>query len=126
MPFWTNLNNVLSAIVKRPSAWLLGVVGTVAGACVTDSLTPVKTFLFDKAAELSCQYRHKPISEESQFTILVSPLAHDPDESHTERVMRAFLGEEGFCVIPICESLNFIFQTICKQPQMTRSNVRGA
>ena len=58
-----------------------------------------------------CEYRQKEKSDGSQFKILVSPLARDPDRSHTERVMRAFLGEKGFLVVPICESLNFDFST---------------
>src|SRR5262249_48498536 len=40
-------------------------------------------------------------------TILVSPLRGDPDGSHTERVIRAFQAEQGFLVIPTCESLGF-------------------
>jgi hypothetical protein len=102
----------LSSLIKRPVVWLGGILVAAAGTyATTNLLTPVQTFLSEKTAEKACQYRQKPISNESQFIILVSPLAHDPDRSHTERVMRAFLGEKGFLVVPICESLNFDYST---------------
>jgi hypothetical protein len=106
MSAWTQLYSLGRSIIKRPIVWLGGILVAATGTYVTNSLTAVETFMSDKAAELSCRYRQKPIANESQFTILVSPLAHDPDRSHTERVMRAFLGEKGFLVVPICESLN--------------------
>jgi hypothetical protein len=123
MSAWTQLYNFGSAIIKRPAVWLLGVLGTVATGLITDSFTPVKTFLSDKAAELSCQFRQKPSSNESQFTILVSPLAHDPDRSNTERVMRAFLHETGFIAVPICESLNIDYSTNSRRRSFTSSEV---
>jgi hypothetical protein len=79
MSAWTQLYNFGSVIIKRPSAWLLGILGAGATAAatgyVTDSFNPVETFFSEKVAELSCRYRQKPIANESQFTILVSPLA---------------------------------------------------
>jgi tetratricopeptide (TPR) repeat protein len=108
MSAWAQLNSLGSSLIKRPAVWLGGVfVAAVGTYATTNLLTPMQTFLSEKTAEISCRYRQRPISNESQFTILVSPLAHDPDRSHTERVMRAFLGEKGFLVVPICESLNF-------------------
>jgi tetratricopeptide (TPR) repeat protein len=99
----------LSSLIKRPAVWLGGIIIAAAGTYVTSLLTPVGTFVSEKTAEISCRYHQKPIANGSQFTILVSPLGHDPDRSHTERVMRAFLGEKGFLVVPICKSLNFDF-----------------
>ena len=69
-------------------------------------MTPVQTFLSEKTAEKACQYRQKPVANESQFTILVSPLAHDPDKLHTEKIMQALLSEEGFLAILLCEPFN--------------------
>jgi tetratricopeptide (TPR) repeat protein len=57
------------------------------------------------------EYRQKEISDDAQFKFLVSPLAHDPDRFYTEKVQRAFLGEEGFLAVPICKSFNFDFST---------------
>ena len=66
-------------------------------------MTPVQTFLSEKTAEKACQYRQTPVSDESQFIILVSSLRYDADGSHTEKVMSAFHGQKGFLVLPICE-----------------------
>lgn len=107
MSAWTQLYSLGRSVIKRPAVWLLGVIGTVATGWITDIFKPGETFISETVAELSCRYRQKPIANESQFTILVSPLAHDPDRSHTERVTRAFLGEEGFLTVPICDSLDF-------------------
>jgi tetratricopeptide (TPR) repeat protein len=112
MSAWAQLYSLASSWIKRPAVWLGGLLTAAVAAFVTTNLlTPVQTFLAEKTAEKACQYRQKPIANESQFTILISPLAHDPDRSHTERGMRAFLGEIGFLVVPICESLNFDFST---------------
>jgi hypothetical protein len=111
MSAWTQLYSFGSSIIKRPAVWLGGILVAAAGTYVTSLLAPVVTVLSEKAGVKACEYRQKPIANESQFTILVSPLAHDPDRSHTERVMRAFLGGKGFLVVPICESLNFDFST---------------
>ena len=109
MSVWTSLFSLASTLIKRPAVWLGGILVAAVGTYATDAFKPIETFLSGKVAEKSCEYRQKPIADESQFTILVSPLANDPDRSHTERVMRAFLGEKGFLVVPICESLNFDF-----------------
>jgi len=69
----------------------------------TNLMTPVQTFLSEKTAEKACQYRQTPVSDESQFLILVSSLRYDADGSHTEKVMSAFHGQKGFLVLPICE-----------------------
>jgi hypothetical protein len=115
MSAWGQWYSLGRSLIKRPAVWLLGVIGAGATAAatgyVTDFFKPIETFLSEKVTEKSCEYRQKPIANESQFTILISPLAHDPDGSHTERVMRAFLGEKGFLVVPICESLTFDFST---------------
>jgi tetratricopeptide (TPR) repeat protein len=98
----------LSSLLKQPAVWLGGVFVAAAGTYVTTNLmTPVQTFLSEKTAEKACQYRQKPVASDSQFTILVSPLAHDPDKLHTRKIMQAFINEAGFRVVPICESLNF-------------------
>jgi hypothetical protein len=57
-------------------------------------------------AETACQYRQQPITNDSQFVVLVSRLTRDPDRSHTDRVMQAFQNEQGIQAIPICESLS--------------------
>ena len=94
--------------IKRPAVWFGGILTAAIATFVrTSLLTPVQTFLSEKTAKKACQYWQKPVSNESKFVILVSPLTPDPDRSHTERVVRAFLGEKGFLVVPICESLNF-------------------
>ena len=49
----------------------------------------------------------KSQSPMTQFTILVSPLAHDPGRSYTEKVQRAFSSEKGLRAVPICDSLDF-------------------
>jgi hypothetical protein len=107
MSAWTQLYSLGRSVIKRPAVWLFGVIGTVATGYVTDLFKPVETFISDKAAELSCRYSQKPIPNESQFTILVGPLAHDPDRSYTEKVQRAFSREKGFRAIRICDSLDF-------------------
>jgi hypothetical protein len=107
MSAWANLYNLASSWIKRPAVWLGGFLAAAAGTYVTTNLMPsVQTFLSEKMAEKACQYRQKPVASDSQFTILVSPLARDPDRSHTEKIMRALLGEEGFLTVPICDSLD--------------------
>jgi tetratricopeptide (TPR) repeat protein len=114
---WTQLYNFGRAIIKRPAVWLGGVLAVAAGTYVkTNLLTPLQTYVSEKTAEKVCQYQQTPISDESQFTILVSPLAYDPDRSQTERVMGAFLGEKGFLVVPICESLGFVYSKDLQTP----------
>ncbi|MGC2224793.1 MAG: hypothetical protein WA624_21730 [Methylocella sp.] len=113
MSAWTQLYNLARSIIKRPVAWLGGIIIAGLAAATTDHVKDffksAETSISEKVGELSCRYSQNPIANESQFTILVSPLAHDPDGSHTERVIRASLGEKGFLVVPICESLNFDF-----------------
>ena len=98
----------LSSLIKRPAVWLGGILTAALAAFVTTNLlTPVQTFLAEKTAEKACQNQQTPISDESRFIILVSPLKYDPDGSHTERVKSAFHGEKGFYVVSICDSLGF-------------------
>jgi hypothetical protein len=111
MSAWTQLYSLARSIIKRPVAWLGGIVVAGLAAATTDN---VKDFfksaeisISEKVGDLSCRYRQKPIASESQFTILVSPLKYDPDGSHTEKVKSAFHGEKGFLVVPICESVAF-------------------
>jgi hypothetical protein len=110
----SNLYNFCRAALKRPVTWLLGVIGTVATGYATKLFTPVETYLSEKVSPLYCeflQHGQKPLSDESQFKILVSRLTHDPWLSHRERVIEAFQGSKGFHVIPICESFNFDYAT---------------
>jgi hypothetical protein len=120
MSAWANFFSLASSWIKRPAVWLGGIVVAGLTAATTDNVKDffksAETSISEQVGDLSCRYRQKPIANESQFTILVSPLAHDPDRSHTERVMRAFLGEKGFLVVPICESLNFDFSTDLQTP----------
>jgi UDP-N-acetylenolpyruvoylglucosamine reductase len=92
--------NSVFAAAKRHALVLIGAAGTAAvaavGAYFKDLLAPVQTFLLEKTAEKACQYRQSPISNDSQFIILVSRLKHDPDRSHTDRVMQAFQNEMVF------------------------------
>jgi hypothetical protein len=106
MAAWTQLYSLGSSVIKRPAVWIFGIIGTVATGFVTDLFKPAETVISETVAELSCRYRQKPIANESQFTILVSPLAHDPDKLHTEKIMQALLSEEGFLAIPLCEPFN--------------------
>jgi hypothetical protein len=79
---------------KRHLAWLVGVIGTVATAFATNLVTPVETYLSEKVSPYYCEYRQhdqKPISDESQFNILVSRLPGDPWLSHRDRITRIFL-----------------------------------
>jgi tetratricopeptide (TPR) repeat protein len=112
----------LGSWIKRPAVWIGGVLAAAAGTYATTNLmTPVQTFLAEKTAEKACQYRQKPIANESQFTILVTPLAHDPDKLHTEKIMQALLSEEGFLAIPLCEPFNVDFLT---DTQSARDDMR--
>jgi tetratricopeptide (TPR) repeat protein len=107
MSAWTQLYNFGRAIIKRPAVRLVGIIGAGATGYVTDFFKSAETVISETVADLSCRYRQKPIANESQFTILVSPLAHDPDQSYTEKVQRAFSSEEGFRAVRICDSLDF-------------------
>lgn len=112
MPVWTQLYSLGRSFIKRPAAvWLLGIIGAGATAAATAKFTDlfktVETFLSEKVAEKSCEFRQKPIANDSQFIILISPLRYDPDGVHTEKVRSAFHGEKGFLVVPICESVGF-------------------
>jgi len=98
----------LSSWTKRPAVWIGGILTAALATFVTTNLlTPVQTFLAKKTAEKACQLQETPISDESQFIILVSPLKYDADGSHTEKVKDAFHGEKGFHVVSICEPLGF-------------------
>jgi tetratricopeptide (TPR) repeat protein len=102
----------LSSFVKRHTVWFGAIITVVGiGTYVTTLLTPAGTFLSEKAAQIACEYQQKPIANESEFTILVSPLRGDPDGSHTEKVKSAFHGEKGFRVVPICESVGFDYSS---------------
>jgi hypothetical protein len=113
MSAWTQLYNLGRSIIKRPAVWLGGIIVAGLTAATTDRVTDffksAETAISEKAAELSCRYRQKPIANESQFTILISPLANDPDGSYTEKLHRAFLSEPGFQAVGICQSLRFDF-----------------
>jgi len=96
------------AAVKRHWAWLVGVIGTVAAAAVTafatNLFTPVGAYLSEKVSPYYCEYRQhgqKPISDETQFNILVSRLTGDPWLSRRDSVMRTFQNE--FHLTPICD-----------------------
>jgi len=121
MSAWTQLYSLGSSIIKRPAVWLLGIIGTVAAGYVTGYITAAVKPVERYVSETACRYREKPIPNESQFTILVSPLAHDPDRLYTDKVQRAFFGEQGFLTVPICESLNFDFST---NSQSARDDMR--
>ena len=108
MSAWANLYSLASSWIKRPAVWLGGILAAAVATFVTTNLlTPVQTFLAKKTAEKACQLQETPISDESQFIILISPLKDDPDGSQTKYVKSAFHGERGFLVVPICESLAF-------------------
>jgi tetratricopeptide (TPR) repeat protein len=108
MSAWAHLYSLASSWIKRPAVWLGGFLVAAAGTYVTTNLmTPVQTFLAEKTAEKKCQYQQTPISDKSQFIVLVSPLKDDLDGSQTKYVKSAFHGEKGFLVVPICESLAF-------------------
>jgi tetratricopeptide (TPR) repeat protein len=96
-------------LLKRPGAWMLGIVGTVAAGYVTATFTemtkPLSRYLSEKACELR---RASFVSDESRFTILVSPLGDDDSNgSHTRRLLGAFHGERGFRPVLICTTLGF-------------------
>jgi hypothetical protein len=84
----------------------LGKFYNFAIAAVKRHVTSGGTILSEKVAETACQYRQQPITNDSQFVVLVSRLTRDPDRSHTDRVMQAFQNEQGIQAIPICESLS--------------------
>jgi hypothetical protein len=121
MSAWTQLYSLARSIIKRPVAWLGGIIVAGLAAATTDHVKDffksAETSISETVAGLSCRYSQKPIANESQFTILVSLLAHDPDQSYTEKIQRAFLSEEGFLAVPICDSLNF---DLSKDSQTTR------
>ena len=103
------------AAAKRHALVLGAFVGAAAaaatGAYFKDLLTSGGTILSEKVAETACHYRQQPITNDSQFIILVSPLDEDPDGSHTKKVMRALIDEKGFNVVRICDPLNFNLST---------------
>ncbi|MGI8568591.1 MAG: hypothetical protein ACR2KT_05730 [Methylocella sp.] len=59
MSVWTRLYNFGSAVIKRPMTWLLGIVATAAGVYVTNTLTPLETFLSEQAAKYYCGHLAK-------------------------------------------------------------------
>jgi hypothetical protein len=121
MSAWAHLYSLASSWIKRPAVWLGGILAAAIGTFVTTTLlTPVQTFLSKKTAEKACEYRQKPIANDSQFTILVSPLKYDQDGSHTEKVKSAFHGEKGFLVVPICESVAFDYSMLIGMLDMMR------
>jgi hypothetical protein len=116
----TILSRLFSSIIataKRHVVAIGGIIATAAAGGIgtyifTNIWTPVQTFVSQKAIEKACQYRQTPVSDESQFIVLVSPLRKDPDGSHTEKVKSAFHGEKGFLVVPICESVGFDYSSL--------------
>jgi hypothetical protein len=107
----TLFNSIVAAAKRHVVA-----VGVSVGTATTGALgtyifthvwTPVQTFISQKASEKECEWQKTSVRDDSQFVILVSPLRKDPDGSHTEKVKSAFHGEEGFRVVPICESVGF-------------------
>ena len=96
------------AAAKRHWAWLAGVTGAVATAAVTafatNLFTPVGVYLSEKISPYYCEYRQHgqtPISDETQFNILVSRLTGDPWLSRRDSIMRTFQNE--FHLTPICD-----------------------
>jgi len=102
----THYLRLASSIIKQPVTWLVSIVGTLATGFVTDSLAPVTTYVSQKISEKSCEYRQSEVSDDSQFKILISQLAKDPDRAHRDHVMRAFQNEEGILAVPICDMLS--------------------
>jgi tetratricopeptide (TPR) repeat protein len=109
MAILSTLFNSIIAAAKRHIV-SSGIVGTAAAAAVTTHLTklstPVETYLSDNVSPYYCEYRQhgqKPVSDESQFNILVSRLVGDPWLTRRDSVMRAFQNENGFHVTPICD-----------------------
>jgi hypothetical protein len=98
MSSWTELYNLASSWIKRPAVWLGGIL--TAAHC---------DFCHDKFIDpcANIPFRKNGSTGNSQLVTNQNSLTHDPDRSHTERVMRAFLGEKAVLVVPICESLNF-------------------
>src|SRR5262245_23293609 len=98
-------------LLRRPGAWMLGIVGTVAAGYLTATFTemtkPLSRYLSEKACELG---KASLVSDETRFTILVSPLADDDaNGSHTRRLLGAFHGERGFRPVSICKTISFDF-----------------
>src|SRR6516164_2311820 len=87
----------LIALLKRPAVWLLGIIGAVATAYVTTTLTDLTKPLPGYVSQLACSLRgSKAAADEPKFTILVSRLYQDDaDGSQTRRVLEAFEGERG-------------------------------
>jgi tetratricopeptide (TPR) repeat protein len=107
-----DLRTGLIALLKRPGVWLLGIVGTIATAYVTTTLTDLTKPLPQYVSQLACSWRgSKAPSDEPKFTVLVSRLYRDDaDDSQTRRVLEAFQGERGFRPVLLCDTLKFDFK----------------
>jgi hypothetical protein len=107
-----DLRTGLIALLKRPAVWLLGIVGAVATAYVTTTLTDLTKPLPGYVSQLACSLRvSKAAADEPEFTVLVSRLYGDDAEgSQTRRVLEAFQGERGFRPVLLCDTLKFDFK----------------
>jgi hypothetical protein len=124
------LYNRVIAAAKRHVAALGSILATAVAAALvayfTSLFTHLGSFLSEKTAEKACQYRQQPITNDSQFVILVSPLKYDSEGSHTEKVKSAFHGEKGFLVVPICESVGFDYKSSKDVQTVDAETVNGA
>jgi tetratricopeptide (TPR) repeat protein len=102
----------LTGLLKRPVVWLLGILGTMATAYVTATLSDLTKPLQNYVSELSCEWRKASLApDEPKFTILVARLYKDDAEgTHTRRVFETFQGERGFRPVLLCDTLRFDFR----------------
>jgi tetratricopeptide (TPR) repeat protein len=97
----------LKAWAKQPAAWLLGIAVAFAGTLVTSGLGQLGKVVSDQVEAFACDLRADPKPDESQFLVLISPLAHDPDRSHTNAVLRAYINEKAIVASPMCNTIAF-------------------
>jgi tetratricopeptide (TPR) repeat protein len=107
-----DLRTRLTGLLKRPVVWLLGILGTMATAYVTATLSDLTKPLQNYVSELSCEWRKASLApDEPKFTILVARLYKDDAEgTHTRRVFETFQGERGFRPVLLCDTLRFDFR----------------
>ena len=93
--------------LKRPSAWLLGVLVAAAAAYLTTTFDNIAKRISSAISLQVCRLGRSPAADNSRFTVLISPLSGDQNGSQTNHVVDTFRGERAFRVVPICESLSF-------------------
>ena len=104
-------------ILSRPITWVAGILLAIMGSYVTTFFNEQAKPIINSLAQLACKIEtRQPASDESKFTILISPPVDD-DANHTQlhRILETFFGARGFRPVPICETVAFDFDKISSQ-----------